>query len=415
MVALRGYSTWRVFIIHVFTWAFADAYKRHGAWEHATLLLPYRGLACVVKVRQLKMEESCMEDKIKPPLPSQVLSKGISDRLSFFSFLAAICVVSIHVPYLRSLRTTLVENGGSILSWLAYFLKWLLTSGIGSSAVPFFFLLSGMFLARHYGEDHWYRRAVQKRVSSILVPYVVFCTFNYLLLRQGAFWWVFGLDLTQYPQVAAYWYLRALFIFVVCSFFCFPLLYRFFLRGSPLMGMAFAYSLCLGLRFVYVYFTSKDLCFALLLGTCRGFVYFLFGSLLARSAPIAFAKGVRQVIVGWSSGLLIAAFVFSFVTVNPYLDGAVSETLIPSVIISAWIIVPEFRVPSVFRKTSFAIYIVHPVIMLTLLGSWIKTQFPTEYVQFVVSMVVGVGGSMLVKIFMDRFLPRFSAIAFGNR
>ena len=38
MIALRGQSTWRVFIIHVLFWAFADAYKKRGDREHATLL-----------------------------------------------------------------------------------------------------------------------------------------------------------------------------------------------------------------------------------------------------------------------------------------------------------------------------------------------------------------------------------------
>ena len=80
MIALRGQSTWRVFIIHVLFEAFADAYKRRGDRKHATLLFPQGRMAIVVRARRFKMAEECAANPTKPAL------NGVSHFFAAFRY-----------------------------------------------------------------------------------------------------------------------------------------------------------------------------------------------------------------------------------------------------------------------------------------------------------------------------------------
>ena len=84
--------------------------------------------------------------KLNAPVP-----KTVSMRVARLSLWAAIGVVAIHVNGLRVL-SPLVKSGeatGAVI--ITHFIEWLLGSALAGASVPFFFLISGYFLARHFG------------------------------------------------------------------------------------------------------------------------------------------------------------------------------------------------------------------------------------------------------------------------
>lgn len=80
----------------------------------------------------------------------------VSNKIKNLSFLCSLAVVAIHCGW----------DEDSLM-------KSFFCEGVARIAVPFFFVVSGYFLARHIGEDGWYKQELRKRVASLLIPY--FC------------------------------------------------------------------------------------------------------------------------------------------------------------------------------------------------------------------------------------------------
>ena len=106
--------------------------------------------------------------ELKPYL--LVLSKGmidesprrVSSKLANMGLVCACLVVIIHCPR--------CFDPQSVGWWWTI----LVQNGLCQIAVPFFFLASGFFLARHMNESGWWRREVLKRVRSLMLPFVIF-------------------------------------------------------------------------------------------------------------------------------------------------------------------------------------------------------------------------------------------------
>lgn len=97
-------------------------------------------------------------------------------------------------------------------------------------AVPFFFLTSGTFLGRRIWQPGWWRRAVQKRCRSLLVPYFFWLSVYFLYrllflsltgnpvdLGPKAVATAFGFNLLEYPCLRPLWYVRTLFVAVLAA------------------------------------------------------------------------------------------------------------------------------------------------------------------------------------------------------
>ena len=109
--------------------------------------------------------------------------------------------------------------------------------GINQLAVPFFFAMSGYFLATHVDERGWYARALSKRVRTLLVPLFAWCVIWMLFtipialilnVRAGrdlsvnilTGWGMLrylALDVTRTPALGPLWYVRCLLFFVIVS------------------------------------------------------------------------------------------------------------------------------------------------------------------------------------------------------
>ena len=99
------------------------------------------------------------------------LDRAVSSKIAAFGFACAFLVAAIHVPQP-------VPSDASQPAWWLY----RMTAGtFGRIAVPFYFVVAGYFLARHFGEDSWWRRETAKRLRSLFVPFAL-----WLLLWNAA-------------------------------------------------------------------------------------------------------------------------------------------------------------------------------------------------------------------------------------
>lgn len=153
----------------------------------------------------------------------------MNNRIANASFVFACLVVFVHcVP-------------GAIMGAerfsAAWWVKELFTETICRAPVPFFFCVSGYLLAKHVGESGWWHRAVQSRVKTLLVPYVIlnlgyltFCTLETYLGRRflgtcGESHWhgwltipdALGLTVAT-PFLVVLWYVKQLILFILISY-----------------------------------------------------------------------------------------------------------------------------------------------------------------------------------------------------
>ena len=160
---------------------------------------------------------------------SMKISDETSRKIKNMSLLCAVLVVSIHVAWPH-------EPPLSVGWWMHQ----MFAQGISRIAVPFFFVISGFSLARHFDEEDWHRREVAKRVKTLLVPFVFWCIIsviattplsiiadimahrpfgtNISFLHDMNWLRILGLDFTDYPIHVPVWYVRCLLLFVMTAF-----------------------------------------------------------------------------------------------------------------------------------------------------------------------------------------------------
>ena len=173
-------------------------------------------------------------------MPSQTSTSAISPELSAkltaVSFVSACFVVVLHA-YDRSLAA-----GNSLTAWIVTLVGWTLPT----FAVPIFFAISGYLLGVKSGNGTragWYPQALRKRVRSLFVPYLIWCTVYVLTVVPFAMvgnhlagrslvqnthlhepvlsWWnlpcIYGADMSGFPANGVLWYVRNLLLLVLIA------------------------------------------------------------------------------------------------------------------------------------------------------------------------------------------------------
>ena len=309
----------------------------------------------------------------------------ISAKFSNMGFLCVCLVVTMHVhcPW---------EGGG-----------------INQLAVPFFFAMSGYFLAAHVDEKGWYGAAVRKRARTLLLPLFAWCglwllyavpialllnhhagrpLFSNLLTGWGILRYA-ALDLTCTPAMGPLWYVRCLFFFVLVS----PLMVALIRR----LGVVALIPVCMVYLAYALYVRAYGVVDVFSYGfSLEGLFYFTIGLYLRmRNHLLDVSSPAGAVLFGL--GLFV------------YWLGCV-EFAIPLTIVGLWGLMPTRPFPKVLTQNTFPIYLIHMFVLLFFGSTKIANPF----------VAIGVGCmaivvSLFVAMVLRKLLPRTASLLFGGR
>ena len=342
------------------------------------------------------------------------LDAKTSSKIAGFGLVCAFLVIMLHVPQ------PVPVDASTPAWWLVH-----LTAGtLGRLGVPFYFVASGFFLARHYGEPSWWRRETVKRVSSLFVPFMLWLSlWNAMAgllavcanIRCGAAATAgfpsgaallvrLGLYPFDYPSDVPLWFVRSLFLYVAASGVLLPLLKKMGLvLPAVLLGVSTA------LRFV-----GGDSDVGRLLTrfvSLHGLFYFLMGASISfgivrmptRKTWLAFGC-VAGVVGLFASQFLAAQNVAGW--------GALHELSLPLALLAAWRAFPLVSWPRSLTSLAFPVYVLH-VFAIRALDTVMYGDLSCAglVLKYVMTSVASLGGAALVKA----ALPRFHSFAFGGR
>lgn len=343
------------------------------------------------------------------------LSIATSRKISLLSLLGAVLVVFLHAP---------IQVGNGVSAWIERFIS----GNVSSIAVPMFLIFSGFFLGNHIYDVDWYKRAIRKRVLTLLVPYLFWCVVlciasnlfpfcsnvlnNQPLLRNLHInpIRVFGLDPRFNPPMPL-WYMRELMLLVIIS----PVLAK--IAKSRKWSVLF---LCILLFFssIQLLRVSDEMRDMLTFTLSVANVLWFFVGMFLRQNPIQMPKtyglifgvvGLTMFIASTSFPSMFDGKFGSFRYLYRYL--AISFTLTGGVSIC-----PAAELPLCLKGQSFPIYLMHPIFLQA--TSMINKYFPafvTSLFGYVLFVSLSVAGCILIRIILERTAPKFANCIFGGR
>ena len=341
------------------------------------------------------------------------LDRGVSSKIAAFGFVCAFLVAAIHVP----------QPIPSDVSQPAWWLYHLTAGTFGRIAVPFYFVVAGYFLARHFGERSWWRRETGKRLKSLLAPF-----FLWLILwnaAEGALALVsnlrsgvaatkgfpsgwalltcLGLNPFDYPSDIPLWFVRSLLLYAAASGVLFPAIRRF---GVALPAVVLAISAASrfpgcdsGLWLFLTRFVSL-----------HGLFYFLSGAAIAIGV-VSPPRGrfVAVLSVAGVVGLFASQFMASRGVVW---WGVLHELSIPPALLATWRLFPSVSWPRAVTSLTFPIYILHVFAVRVLdVAMYGKTECAALLVKYTAVCVMSAAAAAVFRA----LLPRFHSFAFGGR
>lgn len=138
------------------------------------------------------------------------ISQKLSDWIRAVSFFAALLIVPIHASFLGRVEMSSVE----------YWTMTIISDGICRVAVPWFFVVSGFFLALSYKN---YGVLLKKRFQSLYVPFVIWniIYFGFQLVNGKGFGnlteRIFGWHPVVDVACMQFWYLKTLFVMILLA------------------------------------------------------------------------------------------------------------------------------------------------------------------------------------------------------
>jgi len=343
------------------------------------------------------------------------LSFETSQKIKNMGLLCAILVVSIHVgwPHDRPLSA----------GWFAH---QAFAQGLSRIAVPFFFVVSGFFLAGHFDDDDWWRRETAKRIKTLLVPFVFWCAAvvvfcmplsiaadmiarrpfgTNIVFMHGSNWLrILGLDFTDYPIHVPLWYVRCLFLFVLTSFAFKHCIDKF---GYAWLAAAFVFNLAVN----HIPDESVQKFFRFGYST-NGIFYFSVGIFLRRFPRTALSK--RCVALCGVAGVSLLMLKLLFAYNGWRFEACIGKLSLPFLLCFIWHVMPACRLPQWLTACSFPIFLMHSI-ALCYIGVAMKRipvgAMPAALAGFAGSIAV----SVAVAVLLRRFAPRLADIAFGGR
>ena len=154
----------------------------------------------------------------KTPRPDIKIDSRLSQKLRALSYLGAFCVVCLHFAHFIDTST-----------WVSAFLNDAIIRGAFFASVSMFFMFSGMLLVKDFdGTTLWWKRSIQKRVKTLLVPYLFWCIAYGVafILKNNTHqfssvdFWLRCFGISPYHPLPIYcqmWYVRNLFLLCLVS------------------------------------------------------------------------------------------------------------------------------------------------------------------------------------------------------
>lgn len=351
------------------------------------------------------------------------ISQSLSDKISSFSLLCAAMVVGIHVAEF--------QEHGTMMWWWSRIGHY----GVFLIAVPFFFAVSGFFLAGHFKENGWWRRGCLKRVRSLLIPYVIWSSVAVIMtlgMVLGANilhgrglsanipisweWWAlaFGFNPFIYPGVVPLWYLRTLMIFVLIS----PLLYQ----TVKLFGAKTLIVIYVVCGTVIVFASGRFQLFMRYTFSLNGLFFFVLGMIIRLGE---YKLESKNKLIHWAAlvlGAAVLGFSICFCEIETRAFFFVRMIYVPLFLYAAWNLLPMVKLPGWLSSVAFPIFLLH-VLVWRLLGAidmathqyYFAFLRPESFYAWGVKWIVGFGGSLMLALLLRRLFPRFAKIAFGGR
>ena len=302
------------------------------------------------------------------------------------------------------------------------------SGGYSRIAVPFFFLVSGYFLATHINECGWWKKETLKRVRSLLIPFFTWAflyqvlfiplsiyadyragrPFGYnISFLNGNALCVFGLEWDKWPASVPLWYLRALFLFVLASPFVVLMLRK----------AAKAWFLILFICTVLLnYAPDPDLGswsgFFNHVFKVSGFMYFSLGMYLRMSGIRFDSRRIALALAMMGLVLLVAQGMLKFYAVPidlPFLDFA-----IPCLMFATWHFMPIRELPTWLKGTSFPIYLTHSL-FLGYWGIFAKNIGLGESITKLIAWPMAFVGCIILANVLRKAMPRVASFVFGGR
>lgn len=148
------------------------------------------------------------------------ITRQISETFQVTNLLATVMVIAIHYNTKRHIP---VADPVDLNFWIQEFL----TNGVARMAVPFFALSAGLFFFLNYKGSENYIPNLKKRYSSILIPYLLACSFIFFANYLDFGIWkgqpypitpaILLNDIVLHPQSVQFWFLRDLIVLCVMS------------------------------------------------------------------------------------------------------------------------------------------------------------------------------------------------------
>jgi len=336
-----------------------------------------------------------------------------SNKIRNLGFVCSVLVVVIHTSW------TLVPFS---ISW---FVENFVRNGVARIAVPFYFVVSGYFIAIHFGEISWWKTVCRKRVVSLVVPYVIWSLLcscwsiplvvaaNVLASRPFlsnvelpniSFCRLFGLDLFHKPYLWPLWYIRTLMLYVLLA----PM-FKFVIVRFKVMWLVFTSGLLVISDCIQVlqhpvieYFVSIS-----------GILYFSIGVWLAICGK-QFTGTQKSAAYFGLIGIALLCLRVYCAWYGMTIERLLLTASIPFMLYAVWFWIPTSRWLPWLTACAFPIYVMHPCWQqwVMILGRGIP---PESELKAMIMLCVGVGAPILTTLVLRWCTPRVANVVFGGR